>query len=66
KCTHLDCNVQYVPDTKQFFCACHNGYFDDKGVNVAGPPPRPLPAFDMNKDGDVLVLSYREEKTEKV
>src|SRR5438034_10560820 len=24
-CTHLDCTVQYKPDTAQLWCACHNG-----------------------------------------
>jgi len=65
KCTHLDCNVQYLPGEKQFFCACHNGYFDDKGTNVAGPPPRPLDRFDVEPEGDRLVLTFREDKAEK-
>ena len=25
-CTHLDCIVQYQPETKQIWCACHNGH----------------------------------------
>ena len=62
KCTHLDCNVQYVPESKKFFCACHDGYFDDAGKNIAGPPPTPLPRFDMVEDGDVLVVSYTEDE----
>ena len=65
KCTHLDCNVQYKPDTKQFFCACHEGYFDDTGINVAGPPPRPLDVFDLEKEEGRLVLSFQENGGEK-
>lgn len=65
KCTHLDCNVQYRPELKQFFCACHDGYFDDRGVNVAGPPPRPLDAFDMKKEDGRLVFSFQEPNGEK-
>ncbi len=65
KCTHLDCNVQYKPETKQFYCACHEGYFDDAGVNVAGPPPRPLDMFSVEKEGDRLVLSFIEGDGEK-
>lgn len=65
KCTHLDCTVQYRPDTKQFFCACHEGYFDDAGINVAGPPPRPLDVFELTQEGGRLVLSFREHNDEK-
>ena len=65
KCTHLDCNVQYWPDTKQFFCACHEGYFDDMGINVAGPPPRPLDLFAIKKEGQHLVLTFQENGREK-
>jgi Rieske Fe-S protein len=65
KCTHLDCTIQYKPDTKQFFCACHEGYFDDTGTNIAGPPPRPLDVFDLKKEGGSLVLSFRENAAQK-
>jgi len=65
KCTHLDCNVQYRPDTKQFFCACHEGYFNDTGINTAGPPPRPLDVFELKKEGGKLVLSFHEHNGEK-
>ncbi|MFQ6037224.1 MAG: ubiquinol-cytochrome c reductase iron-sulfur subunit [Candidatus Aminicenantales bacterium] len=41
-CTHLDCNVTYLPDQRKFFCACHEGWYDENGINIGGPPPRPL------------------------
>ncbi len=41
-CTHLDCNVTYIPGKKKFFCACHDGWYDEYGTNISGPPPRPL------------------------
>lgn len=65
KCTHLDCNVQYVPGEKRFFCACHDGYFDDTGINVQGPPPRPLDTFAIQQEGDRLVLTFRESGEKK-
>ena len=64
KCTHLDCIVQYKPDTKQFFCACHEGYFNDTGINTAGPPPRPLDVFELKEEGGKLVLSFQEHNGE--
>lgn len=51
-CTHLDCIVQYDPNTKAIICACHNGKYDLTGKNVSGPPPRPLEEFTVNLKGD--------------
>ena len=62
KCTHLDCTVQYKSDSKKFYCACHDGYFNDLGVNIQGPPPRPLPEFDMKIEGEQLIVSFDEKK----
>ena len=56
-CTHLSCTVQYRPDLQQIWCACHNGHYDLTGRNVSGPPPRPLRAYDVNVNGDELVVS---------
>jgi cytochrome b6-f complex iron-sulfur subunit len=46
-CTHLDCIVQYKEDTKQIWCACHNGINDMTGRNISGPPPRSLENFEV-------------------
>ena len=56
-CTHLDCIVQYRDDSKQIWCACHNGIYDLKGRNVSGPPPRPLDEFAVNIVGDEIIVS---------
>ena len=56
KCTHLDCTVQYRAERSDIWCACHNGTYDTKGVNVSGPPPRPLTSMDVNIRGDKIVL----------
>jgi Rieske Fe-S protein len=64
KCTHLDCNVQYQPETQQFHCACHDGYFDITGKNIAGPPPSPLLAFTVRQEGDVMVIANLESGEE--
>lgn len=58
-CTHLNCTVQYRADREQIWCACHNGTFDLTGRNVAGPPPRPLDAFDVGVRGDDVVVTRR-------
>lgn len=51
-CTHLDCTVQFKPDTSLLWCACHNGMFDLNGNVVSGPPPRPLERFVVNLRGE--------------
>ncbi len=56
-CTHLNCTVQYRPDLGHIWCACHNGHFDLKGQNIAGPPPRPLDAYVVNVRGTQIVVS---------
>jgi len=60
-CTHLDCIVQYRPDTKQIWCACHNGVYDLKGRNVSGPPPRPLDEFTVNIIDDDIIVAQESE-----
>jgi len=58
-CTHLSCTVQYRPDLEHIWCACHNGHYDLHGVNIAGPPPRPLDAYDVQTRDGQLVVSKR-------
>jgi cytochrome b6-f complex iron-sulfur subunit len=56
-CTHLACVVQYRPDLRQIWCACHNGRYDLTGRNVAGPPPRPLDVFRVVVQGKDVIVS---------
>lgn len=57
RCTHLDCTVQYREDLAHIWCACHNGHYDLAGRNIAGPPPSPLPTYEVNVRGDQIVVS---------
>ncbi len=55
-CTHLSCIVQFRKDLGQIYCACHNGRYDLNGKNVSGPPPAPLPKFNVAiKNDDVFI-----------
>lgn len=55
-CTHLHCTVQYRPDLREIWCACHNGLYDLHGRNISGPPPRPLEEYVVNVSaGDIVV-----------
>lgn len=60
-CTHLSCTVQYRPDLKEVWCACHNGKYGIDGRNISGPPPRPLEAYDVQVRGDEIYVSRRRE-----
>jgi Rieske Fe-S protein len=58
-CTHLGCTVQYRNDTRQIWCACHNGRYDLSGRNISGPPPRPLEDFEVHIRGTEVVVSRK-------
>jgi Rieske Fe-S protein len=55
-CTHLDCNVAYLADQRKFFCACHNGWYDEAGRNIQGPPPAPLRRLAASVEGEEIVI----------
>lgn len=57
QCTHLSCTVQYRPDLREIWCACHNGIYDLEGRNVSGPPPRPLEKFAVNVQGEDVIVA---------
>jgi cytochrome b6-f complex iron-sulfur subunit len=48
-CTHLACIVEYQRAESRIWCNCHGGQYDLTGRNVAGPPPRPLERYDVNR-----------------
>jgi len=58
-CTHLDCIVQYRSDVKQIWCACHNGFFDLFGKNIAGPPPSPLEEYQVSILKENIIVSKK-------
>jgi cytochrome b6-f complex iron-sulfur subunit len=57
-CTHMGCTVKYQPEKERIHCACHGGTFDPRtGANVRGPPPRPLPRYEVEVRSDGVVIS---------
>ena len=56
-CTHLQCTVQFDKPSSRIWCACHNGWYDLAGRNVAGPPPRPLTSYTVRVEGDDIYVS---------
>ena len=55
-CTHLDCNVTYLPEQRKFFCACHDGWYDEFGTNIGGPPPNPLRRLFIVEEEETLII----------
>jgi len=58
-CPHLNCTVQYREDSRIIWCACHNGQFDLSGQVIAGPPPRNLEEYDVNVQGEDIIVSKK-------
>ena len=63
-CTHMECNVAYRPEDKKFYCACHQGWFNDQGVNIKGPPPKPLEYFEIMETNEKLIIAKKGAKVD--
>jgi cytochrome b6-f complex iron-sulfur subunit len=59
RCTDLGCLVSWNKEREQFVCPCHQGIFDKTGLNIAGPPPRPLDRLNIVKRGEQLYVSIQ-------
>jgi Rieske Fe-S protein len=56
-CTHLGCTVSYRPDQPGFYCKCHQGRYDDNGVNIPGTRPKsPLTELTVVDKGTELEI----------
>jgi len=55
-CTHLGCIVEWRDGSQEFYCACHDGRFDQFGEVIAGPPPVPLEQFPVKVKDDRVVV----------
>ena len=56
-CTHLGCTVSYKPEQPGFYCKCHQGKYDDNGVNVPGTRPKsPLTELTIVDKGTELEI----------
>ncbi len=55
-CTHLGCIVSWHPEEKRLICPCHGGLYDINGSVLGGPPPRPLPSYEVKQSGDTVVV----------
>lgn len=69
-CTHLGCTVPYADEENKkqgitYLCPCHGGKYDEQGINVGGPPPRPLDIFKpVIQDGRMYIQALKPIKRE--
>jgi Rieske Fe-S protein len=62
--SHMECNVVYKPESQRFYCPCHKGWFNAEGVNIEGPPPKPLEFFDYRVEDNKLIVYRKGVKVE--
>jgi cytochrome b6-f complex iron-sulfur subunit len=55
-CTHLACTVSWLPEKREFYCPCHEGFFDAEGKVLSGPPPAPLERWKVEVSGEKVVV----------
>lgn len=60
-CTHIGCTINWIEERRRWECPCHGSIFNEKGVVIAGPAPRPLPWYDVTlaPDGKLFVDQAR-------
>jgi cytochrome b6-f complex iron-sulfur subunit len=52
-CTHLGCVAHWHEAGGYIQCPCHDGRFNAQtGAVISGPPPRPLPPYELVVDGE--------------
>jgi menaquinol-cytochrome c reductase iron-sulfur subunit len=66
------CTIPFAPDNEKkskpeltFLCPCHLGEYNEKGINIGGPPPRPLDIFKpIIQNGKVYINVFSPIKRE--
>lgn len=59
-CTHLGCEVKWNGDEKKYFCPCHEGVYNAKGLPIAGPPPRRLDILQVSVADGIAIITTAE------
>ncbi len=55
-CTHKKCLVKWAPELNGFRCKCHGSRYDENGVNIGGPAPRPLTRYPSTVEADHVII----------
>ena len=63
-CTHMECNITYIPQDKKFYCACHKGWFDENGKNIRGTSAKTSRILRYHIRGEKLIIAKKGIKVE--
>ena len=55
-CTHIGCTVRWVAAEERYACPCHEGFFDDRGNPIGGPPAAPLRSVPVRVNGNTITV----------
>ncbi|MGY6521097.1 MAG: QcrA and Rieske domain-containing protein [Mongoliitalea sp.] len=55
-CTHAGCDRSWSFSNNVFTCSCHNSRFNTDGTVISGLANRPLQAFPIARDGNILTI----------
>lgn len=58
-CTHVGCEVRWVPAHEIYSCPCHGAVFAADGRVLEGPPTAPLREIAVTRWGDQVVIPPR-------
>ena len=59
-CTHLGCTPSWIEERRRFECPCHGSVFNERGIVIRGPAPKPLPWYHITRaTGDRLFVDER-------
>jgi nitrite reductase/ring-hydroxylating ferredoxin subunit len=58
-CTHVGCEVRWVPAHEIYSCPCHGAVFAADGRVLEGPPKAPLREITVTRWGDQIVIPPR-------
>jgi len=56
RCVHLGCRVPWCNSSQGFECPCHGSKYNSVGEYNAGPAPRNLDRFEIELQGDRLIV----------
>lgn len=56
RCVHLGCRVPWCAPSQGFECPCHGSKYNSIGEYFAGPAPRNLDRFELELNGDRLII----------
>jgi Rieske Fe-S protein len=58
-CPHEGCNVAWNNQSSQFFCPCHDSYFNADGERISGPARRGLDPLETHAENGMLKVKYQ-------